>query len=106
MKKEPVIKLIWHGHETIEAIKKLLSDVKEIEVELPFDYNHALFHALSPDASNAVMEELDISGGPELLSKIANVSGLEEMEELIEVLEIAKATVQIISPPMLIITFP
>lgn len=106
MDKEPQLRLTWHGHETAEFIAKFISDVKEIKIGLPYDYNHALFHALCPDASTAAVEDLDVSGGPELLSKIAKIGGLEEIEELIKVLDDVNAKVQIVSPPMLIISCP
>lgn len=104
MNKVLSIKLTWQGKATIQAIKKFINDAEEIKIVLPDNYNHALFHAFSPDASNELMEELNISGGAELLSKISNVSGLEDIKELINIIELTKAKVQIISPPMLIIS--
>ena len=104
MNKAPSIKLTWHGLETVESIKKLLDDVKEIKVVLPFNFNHAIFHELCPDSTSAEMEDINISGGAEIISKLANLSGLEEMEGLVEILDTAKAKVRIISPPMVIIS--
>ena len=103
MNKVPQVKLTWHGRETVEAVVKFISDVREIEIELPFNYNHALFHTLNPQASPSVSEDLDITGGPELLAKIATVHGLEELEGLIEALKKVNATVQLVSPPTITI---
>ena len=39
MEKEPLIKLTWRGHETIESIPPLLGDARQIEIILPSNYN-------------------------------------------------------------------
>lgn len=106
MEKEPLIRLTWHGHETIAVVPKLLEEAEQIEISLPFDYNHALFRVLHPDARAADFEDIDTQGGPELLTKIATVSGLEELAELTQVLSSVQASVRIISPPTLLITVP
>lgn len=106
MKKEPLIRLTWHGHETIEVIPKLLEEAEEIEIALPLDYNHSLFHALHPDARPADLENIDAQGGPELLVHIARVSGLEELSRLVDVLEKVQASIRVSSPPTLLITVP
>lgn len=106
MEKEPLIRLTWHGHETVALIPKLLEEAERIEIILPFDYNHALYHALNPDAQAADFEDIDNQGGPELLSQIATVSGLDELERLTEILRNVQASVRITSPPTLLITVP
>lgn len=104
MEKEPLIRLTWHGHETISVIPKLLDETEEIEIALPLDYNHSLFHALHPDARPADLENIDAQGGPELLARIAKVRGLEELAQLVDVLKNARASVRVSSPPTLLIT--
>lgn len=106
MDREPLIELMWHGRETIEAVKELLNQTEQIEIELPDNYNHSLFRALHPDASAAELEDIDDSGGPELLTDIATVSGLEELAELVGALTAARASIQIVSPPKLVISIP
>jgi len=106
MEKEPLIKLVWHGHETIESIPALLDQAEQIEITLPSNYNHALFRKLHLRALPAEPEVIDIAGGPELLAKVATVTGLEELAALTEVLTAAQATVQVISPPKVVITLP
>ena len=106
MDKEPLIRLVWRGHETIEAIPTLLKQAKQIEIELPANYNHALLRTLNPDAPVAGLEDIDASGGPGLLTDIATVNGLEELAALVEILSSAHASVQIVSPPTLVITVP
>lgn len=106
MEKEPLIKLPWHGHETIEAVPSLLDQAQRIEITLPANYNHALFRVLHPDEPPAQLEEIDASGGPELLADIATVTGLEEFSALIAALTASRATVQVASPPKVLITLP
>ena len=106
MNKEPLIRLTWHGHETVSLIPELLNEFEQIEVTLPFEYNHALFEKLHPGTRAADLEDIDAHGGPELLSRIATVSGLDELEILTEPLNSAQASVRIISPPTLLISLP
>ncbi|MDT8385869.1 MAG: hypothetical protein RQ736_00005 [Thiogranum sp.] len=103
MEKRPLVALTWHGHETVAAIPEMLEVTERIEVVLPADYNHALFRALHPRASSSDLEQLDVRGGPELLAQMARVNGLQELEILIDALHAARAQVQIVSPPMLVI---
>jgi hypothetical protein len=103
MEKEPLIKLTWRGHETIESIPPLLGDARQIEIILPANYNHSLFCALHPDEPPAQLEEINASGGPELLAVIATVKGLEEFIALARALTTAHIEVQVVSPPSVII---
>lgn len=106
MEKDPLIKLTWHGHETIEAIPELLNHAQQLEITLPTNYNHSLFRILHPDEPAAQLEEINASGGPELLADIATVSGLHEFTELTQALAALHATVQVVSPPKVLITLP
>ncbi|MEO6430809.1 MAG: hypothetical protein ABIO50_03520 [Nitrosospira sp.] len=103
MEKEPLIKLTWRGHETIESIPPLLDDARQIEIILPANYNHSLFCALHPDEPPAQLEEIDASGGPELFAVIATVKGLEEFIALARALATARIEVQVVSPPSVMI---
>ncbi|SOD41787.1 hypothetical protein SAMN06298226_2090 [Nitrosovibrio sp. Nv4] len=106
MEKDPLIKLTWRGHETIESIPALLDHARKLEITLPSNYNHSLFSALHRDEPAAQLEEIDVSGGPELLARVATVSGLEEFATLTRPLTAARATIQVESPPKVIITLP
>ena len=106
MEKEPLIKLTWHGHETVASIPALLDQAGQIEIILPLNYNHALFHRLHPHAPPAELETIDVSGGPELLAKIATINGLEELDALAGTLTATQALVRVVSPPKVVITLP
>lgn len=104
MDKEPLIRLVWHGEGTIKAVSRLLTVAEQIELTLPSDYNHALFHALNPDAQPGEPEYFDISAGPELLAQAARVRGLEALATLAELLGSAQTSVRVFSPPTLMIS--
>ncbi|WP_151898891.1 hypothetical protein [Nitrosospira lacus] len=106
MEKEPAIRLTWHGHETVESIPALLDQAGQIEVILPLNYNHTLFHRLHPHAPAAELEDIDVSGGPELLARIATINGLEKLDALVGMLTTARAVVRIVSPPKVVIKLP
>ncbi|MDT8404993.1 hypothetical protein [Sulfuriflexus sp.] len=106
MNREPLIHLMWHGQETVEAIPELLQQAEQIEIELPSDYNHALFRALNPDAPDAELEDINVSGGVELLSVVASINGLEKLATLVKWLSSEHTSIQVYSPPTLLITSP
>lgn len=106
MDKQPVIRVIWHGHKTITDIPRLLNKTEQLEITLPDSYNHALFRALNPNAPDSALEEINTKGGPEVLYDITTVRGLEEFAALIDTLRIAHASVRVVSPPTLIIQSP
>lgn len=106
MEKEPLIKLTWHGRETVASVPALLDQAEQIEIILPLNYNHALFHRLHPHAPPAELEAIDVSGGPELLVKIATINGLEEFDALASKLTTAQTEIRVVSPPKVVITHP
>jgi hypothetical protein len=98
--------LTWNERETIAAVASLLEQAEKIEITLPADYNHALFRTLNPEAPDSALEELDVRSGPGLLTDIAGVRGLERLAALTGILEDAHASVQLLSPPTLVIHVP
>lgn len=97
MDKTPSITLSWRGQETIQSISQLLTHAQQIEIVLPDSYNHALFIALHPDAPPAQLEDMNSSGGPELLAAIAGVKGLESFQQLVDAA--AASTIVEVSTP-------
>ncbi len=103
MDKTPLITLPWRGQETIQAIPQLLDHAQQIEIVLPDSYNHALFTALHPDVPPGQLEDMNSSGGPELLVAIAGVEGLEGFQQLVGAVATANATVEVSTPATIFI---
>lgn len=106
MDKAPLLKLTWHGHETVETVPSLLDLAEQLEINLPSGYNHTLFRVLHPDAPPAQPEYVEVSGGPQLLMHVASIKGLEELAKLAEPLAAMHAIVQVSSPPKIVIMLP
>ena len=106
MERGSVTCLTWQGRRTVQEVKALLGFPTQIEIALPLNYNHTLFHKLHPDAPAYALQELDESAGPELLSVVATVNGLEEFAELVQPVHSVDATVTLVSPPRVIIRVP
>lgn len=106
MKPEPMARLVWQGADTIAAIDDLLERTDRIEIALPADYNHVLYRVFHPGAADHALEDLDIRGDAEVLRRMSGVRGLEEFARLIDRLAAADASVQILSPPRVLIDLP
>ena len=87
--------LLWRGRETIDEVLPLIKPSATIEIQLAAEYHHALFRAVHPAAPPGAVEEIDADGGPELLTKVAAINGLEDMKALISPLTKARAAVRI-----------
>lgn len=103
MDKTPSITLLWRNQETIQSIPQLLDHAQQTEIVLPDSYNHALFTALHPDAPPGQFEDMNSSGGPELLAAIAGVKGLESFQQLVDVTTAANAIVEVSTPATIFI---
>lgn len=104
MDREPLVKLVWHGDETVEVIPRLLKTAERIEIALPASYNHALFRTLNPHAPEAALETIQVvDASPDVLSELAKLGGLEPLSTLVETLRDLHASVRIMSPPTIII---
>lgn len=104
MDKHPLIKVTWRGRETIESVPSLLDQAEQIEIKLPPGYNHSLFCLFHPHAPPSQLENIKISGGPQLLENLAAIKGLEEFGTLVEPLTLAGVTVQVLSPPQVVLS--
>lgn len=106
MEREAKIQLLWGGKVTVRKILSLLGQSAHIEIQLAPEYNHALFSRLHSAAAQAGAEDIDITGGPELLETVAMIKGLDALSELVEPLGQAGASVHVESPPRITIQIP
>ncbi len=98
------VRMKWRGAESVAETKRALREHRRVEVELPADYHHTLFRHIRPAAPRNEPEQIDLSGGSELIESIAEIRGLERLADLIPWLRDTGATVELVSP-MPVITF-
>jgi hypothetical protein len=106
MRKEPVISMHWNGRETVAMLTQAIAYTSQIQLRLPPECNHALFERLHPEARGLTVENLDRSGDPELLRTVSEIDGLEDLARIVDMLHAEEASVQIVSPPEVIIRIP
>lgn len=90
-------RLTWRGPKSISEIARKLEQRKAVAVSLPWSFHHALCVRLSDYAKAHGM--LDVSGGPELLARLAEVTGLRGLAQLDEPVRVAGASIRVQSPP-------
>jgi len=95
--------LLWKGRQTAEQASEALRAGQSVLLQLPADYNHALFEHLHPRAQPGATETIDASGGPELLDVAARLSGLAPLGEVAETARAVHARVTVRSPAMITI---
>ncbi|NIP71825.1 MAG: hypothetical protein GWO16_01775 [Gammaproteobacteria bacterium] len=100
-------RLMWEGSETVHAATEALRRNEDVELELPGNFHHALFAHMYPDAASGALEDVDMTGGAELIARLAELKGLEPLVELSKEVAKTPAEVYVQSPvPKIIIRFP
>ena len=92
------VRLMWEGRTTLDALLGLAEARVDFEVQLPPDYHFTLYRHLFPHAAPSEAETIDLSGAADLLDKIAEIPGLQELAELTTPLAANQARVRILSP--------
>ena len=93
-----VVALRWPGTGTMKDARAALRRGDPIDIELPLEVHYALFKHLHPDRPHRPSEEIDTSGGAELLGPIATVAGLEDLRGLEPWVRKARYRVRLTSP--------
>lgn len=107
MSDKPEVRLMWEGRSTLTALRALVQAQTDFELELPPDYHFALFRHIYPHAAAGEPEQIDVSGGAELLDKVVEIQGLNELAELAATVAAAGGRVHIRSPgPGILVRFP
>jgi len=76
--------VIWPSQGASDALRAALASRRPLIVALPADLHHALFAHLYPEAAPGDPEDIDLSGGAELLDRIAEVASLEPLADLLQ----------------------
>jgi hypothetical protein len=90
--------IAWNGVPCLKAARRGMRSRSRVDIVLPLEVHHALFRHLNPAAPRGAPEALDTEGGPELLAKLSEVAGLEELAQLAPMLERARYRVRLTSP--------
>lgn len=106
-REQPGAVLRWPGADTLKAARAAIRGGIAVEIELPLEVHYALYKHLHPDRPHTPSEDIDASGGPELLDPIATVAGLQELQQLAPAVRKAHYRVHLTSPdPRLRLTPP
>jgi hypothetical protein len=108
MTREPTtVALRWPGTDTLKAARAAIRSGVPVDIELPLEVHYALYKHLHPDRPHTPSEEIDASGGAELLAPIATVAGLQDLQHLAPAVRRSHYRVHLTSPePRLRLTPP
>jgi len=107
MTEKAATRLIWEGRSTLGKLRELVQARMNFELQLPQDYHFTLFRHLYPDAPPGEPDFVDVRGTAELLKKVAEIRGLEQLADLVELVTAAQAKLHIQSPaPGILVCFP
>lgn len=100
------MRLQWRGDETVASMREALARRVNIELRLPADLHHAVASRLKPGVAPAHGQRLDLSGGAELLARMAGIAALAALARLEDAVYRGSARVRVVSPaPTLYIHF-
>jgi hypothetical protein len=104
---QTTLALRWPGSDALKAARAAIRSGIAVDVELPLEVHYALYKRLNPERAHAAPEDIDVSGGAELLGPIASVAGLQELGTLGPAVRKARYRVRLTSPePRLRLTPP
>jgi hypothetical protein len=102
---QSTIPLRWPGTDTLKAARAAIRSGMAVEIELPLEVHYALYKHLHPGRAHAPSENIDASGGTELLGAVAAVAGLEDLQQLEPAVRKSHYRVRLTSPePRLTLT--
>jgi hypothetical protein len=98
IREQTVVPLRWPGTDTLKAARAAIRERSAVEIELPLEVHYALYTRLHPAPPHGAAENVDASGGAELLAPICAVAGLEELQRLAPAVRRAHYRVHLLSP--------
>ncbi|TAK87515.1 MAG: hypothetical protein EPO20_04240 [Betaproteobacteria bacterium] len=105
VRESAVVALRWEGPQSVKAARSAIAAGSQVEIELPLEDHYALYRHLHPEATRAA-DQLDASGGAELLASIASVAGMEDVLKLRAAIQRAHYRVRVTSPEPLLTLIP
>lgn len=102
---DTVVNLTWHGSATVDAARAAVNDHRDVELQLPAGFHHAVLVRFRTQAAPGRGETVDVAGGPELLARAATIHGLDGLAALHDPVVREHAHVRIVSPsPKIVIS--
>jgi hypothetical protein len=98
MKNPRIERLPWEGDATVLAALAALSRHQDVELDLPESYHHTIRAHLQPEATVGTNNDVFLTGGAELIARIAEVRGLGALDALAQAVAGTDAEVQVESP--------
>jgi hypothetical protein len=107
MVREPaIVALRWEGRQSVKAAREAIAAGSQVEIELPLEDHYALYRHLHPEATRRGAEEIDTSGGAEILASVATVVGMAAIRRLQPAVRRARYRVRLTSPEPLLRLIP
>jgi hypothetical protein len=98
--------LVWPGAESMSKLKRALQEKRQIELVLSAGLHNAFFIRFGANAPPESAGQVDVQGGPELISQIKGIAGLEPLGDLEQPLRAGSWRVTITSPTPRIMLSP
>lgn len=101
MRESPLYRVRWSGGASFDEVRDKLMRYGRAEIQLPPDYHHALYRRFH-SSGTATTQLLQISDGADLVHRIKEVKGLEDLADVEELVRETGAHVELVSPVPLI----
>ncbi len=101
MRESPLYRVRWSGGASCEEVRDKLMRYRRAEIQLPPDYHHALYQRFH-SSGRAAAELLQVSDGADLMHRIKEVKGLEDLASVEDLVRETGAHVELVSPVPLI----
>jgi hypothetical protein len=106
VRESAIVALRWEGPQSVKAAREAIAAGSQVEIELPLEDHYALYRHLHPEATRRAAEEIDASGGAEILASVAAVAGMAEIRRLQPAVRRARYRVRLTSPEPLLRLIP
>jgi len=101
MRESPLYRVRWSGGASFDEVRDKLMRYGRAEIQLPPDYHHALYRRFRRGAP-VEAPLLQVSDGADLMHRIKEVKGLEDLASVEDLVRETGAHVELVSPVPLI----
>ncbi|MGE0082677.1 MAG: hypothetical protein AB7U81_15460 [Thiohalomonadaceae bacterium] len=102
MRESPLYRVRWSGGASFDEVRDKLMRYGRAEIQLPPDYHHALYRRFHSSSATEAAPLLQVSDGADLMHRIRDVKGLEDLVDVEELVRETGAHVELVSPVPLI----